>query len=341
EIDPDFFWSWHNLGDALTKLQQWDRAVLVYRRAVEIDPDFFWSWHNLGDALTKLQQWDRAIAVYLQAIMLQSDRQVVYQKLGTVFKQRGSLKDSIRDYRQLIQSGDRDNIYRNLKTNPETLLAIAEALVIEHQTHAGIVLYYMALEIQSDRPAILVKLAELLQQQNQLQKDIASNQSTLQSELLTRQQSNIIAQAKPDNIPGEIIVQHNCSISPEQLEDLFSTVGWSRRPLDRVKQSLDRSFGYVAAWHIYGEKESLIGFARAVSDGVFHATLLDILVAPRFQQRGLGKKIVLALIEQLQQSQINDITLFASPHIVDFYHKLGFVSQPKNLQWMLWGGGDR
>ena len=51
--------------------------------------------------------------------------------------------------------------------------------------------------------------------------------------------------------------------------------------------------------------------------------------------------MVKTLIEQLQTAQISDITLFTSPHIVDFYHKLGFVSQPNNLQWMLWSSPDQ
>ena len=125
-------------------------------------------------------------------------------------------------------------------------------------------------------------------------------------------------------------------ISPTQLEDLCSTVGWSRRPLQKVQQALENSFTYITAWHLHNQQKQLIGFARAVSDAAFHAVLLDIVVHPQFQNQGLGKKMVRVLIKELQQSEIQDITLFASPHASDFYHKLGFVTQPNNLQWMLW-----
>lgn len=84
------------------------------------------------------------------------------------------------------------------------------------------------------------------------------------------------------------------------------------------------------------EQQQLIGFARAVSDGVYQATLLDIAVHPDFQARGVGKTLVKTLTKQLQAAQIIDIILFASPHVTDFYHQLGFVTQPNNLQWMLY-----
>ena len=336
ELDASFFWSWHNLGDALTKLQQWQQAAVVYRRAVEIDPSFFWSWHNLGDALAKLQQWDKAIAVYLQAIQIQPEHQLVYQKLGTVFKQRGSLEDSIQYYRQLISDSTQNQIFSNLKATPSKAIDIANTLVREHQIVAAIVLYYMVLEIQPDRVQILQQLADLLQQQKQLEQNIASRQQTLNSELLNRQTTNVAPLAQPNAIAGKVIIKNNCSIAPEQLETLCNIVGWSPRPLDRVQKSLDNSFSCITAWQISDRQKQLIGFARAISDGTFHAVLLDIVVHPDFQGRGIGKTIVKTLIQQLNNSHIEDITLLASPHITDFYHKLGFISQPNNLQWMLW-----
>jgi len=338
QLDPSFFWSWHNLGDVLAKLQQWQKSAVAYQRAVQLDPSFFWSWHNLGDVLAKLQQWDRAIAVYLQAVQIKPEHQLVSQKLGTVFKQRGSLSDSIKHYRQLIANATDDNIFSNLKTQPAIIINIANNLIKEHQAIAAIVLHYMVLEIEPDRVEILQQLTRLLQQQDRLEQNITDSKHNLNSELLTRQTHKITSQKQLSDLSGQIIIQQNCSISSEQLETLCSQVGWSPRPLDLVKQSLENSFCHVTAWHKDQEKEQLIGFARAISDGIFHAVLLDIVVDPQFQNRGVGKAIVKTLIKQLSKAHVRDITLIASPHIANFYHKLGFVSQPNSLQWMLWNG---
>ncbi len=340
KFDPDFFWSWHNLGDALTKLQQWQRAVQAYGKAVKLDPDFFWSWHNLGDALAKLQQWDSAIASYLQGNYLQLEHQLTYQKLGTVFKQRGTLAQSIKDYRQLIQSPPHNSVFEFLRTQPKRLINLAESLVKQHQIQAAIVVYYMVLEIQPEQTSVMVHLVRLLQQQSQLDQAIALKQQKLQenttSSLLAHARTIPLAKSQPKPIPGKILIQSNGLISPQQLNNLHLAVGWSSRSLTQLKQALKASFSYVSAIHIHQDQQQLIGFARAISDSVFHATLLDIAVHPDFQGRKVGKNVVKTLVEQLHQAQIEDIILFASPHLVDFYHKLGFLSQPNNLQWMLW-----
>jgi tetratricopeptide (TPR) repeat protein len=340
KLDPNFFWSWHNLGDALTKLQQWDMATQAYGKAVKLNPDFFWSWHNLGDALTKLQQWDMAIANYIQGNYLQAEHQPTYQKLGTVFKQRGTLAQSIKDYRQLIQFPLHNSVFEFLRTQPKRLIDLAESLVKQHQIQAAIVVYYMVLEIQPQQTNIRIHLAQLLQQQSQLEQAIAHNQQKLEenttSSLLAHAETIPLAKSLPKSIPGRILIQSNTLISFQQLNDLHLAVGWSSRPLTQLEQSLKASFSWVSAIYIHQDKQQLIGFARAISDSVFHATLLDIAVHPDFQGRKVGKNIVKTLVEQLHQAQIKDIILFASPHLVDFYHKLGFLSQPNNLQWMLW-----
>lgn len=335
-LDRQFFWSWHNLGDALAKLQQWQQAVMAYQKAVAIDPDFFWSWHNLGDALAKLQQWDRAIAVYLQGILLQPKNRRIYHKLGTVFKQRGSLEKSIQDYRQVIRSSPANGVFSSLQTKPEVLVKVADSLVDYHQILGGIVLYYIVLEITPNQTQILLRLNQLLNRYNQLQQSISQAESN-HSELLTATKTNLMPQVSPrKDIPGSIAIKANASVSPQQLQDLFIAVGWSNRPATKVQQCLGGSFCHTSLWHLYQGQEQLIGFARAISDGVFHALLLDVLIHPQFQNRGLGKKLVQTIIKQLQQSDIGEISLFTSPHVMDFYHRLGFVSRPNNLQLMVW-----
>lgn len=335
-LDSSFFWSWHNLGTALGKAEQWQKATEAYNRAVEIDSSFFWSWYNLADVLSKLGQWDKAIANYLHAIQLDPQHQLVYQKLGTAFKQRDSLDRSIEHYRYLIKSCGHNSIFNAFKTKRQELVHLANILATEHQTIGAIIIYYMVLEIQPNQTEVLQQLKNLLLRQNQLEQTIAAGQSQLESELVTRYTTLSIPQPQAKLISGKVIFQANCLILPNQLEDLCGAVGWSRRPLDKVEQAIANSFCYVCAWHLVDNRRQLIGFARAVSDGVFQATLLDIVTHPNFQGQGIGKKIVQSLIKLLHQNKIKDITLFASPHIVDFYHKLGFVAQPDNLQWMVW-----
>lgn len=58
----------------------------------------------------------------------------------------------------------------------------------------------------------------------------------------------------------------------------------------------------LSAWRIVGAYEKatghMVGFARAVSDGVAIAYLADVFVVPAAQGAGLGKELVATMIER-------------------------------------------
>lgn len=121
-----------------------------------------------------------------------------------------------------------------------------------------------------------------------------------------------------------------------ELEELCDAVGWARRPLRKVKKAITHSFLVVSMWEIRGQRRRLIGFARATSDHAFNATIWDVVVHPDFQSKGLGKELMRYTIRKLRNEEISNITLFADPHVVDFYHRLGFVLDPEGIKGMFW-----
>uniref|UniRef100_A0ACD5GUQ6 GNAT family N-acetyltransferase n=1 Tax=Desertifilum tharense IPPAS B-1220 TaxID=1781255 RepID=A0ACD5GUQ6_9CYAN len=122
-----------------------------------------------------------------------------------------------------------------------------------------------------------------------------------------------------------------------ELEELCDAVGWSRRPLRKVKKAIQHSFLVISMWEVRGNNQRrLIGFARATSDHAFNATLWDVVVHPAFQGKVLGKALMKHTIKKLRSEDISNITLFADPHVVDFYHNLGFISDPEGIKGMFW-----
>jgi ribosomal protein S18 acetylase RimI-like enzyme len=121
-----------------------------------------------------------------------------------------------------------------------------------------------------------------------------------------------------------------------ELEELCDAVGWSRRPLRKVKKAMQHSFLVVSMWDLRSSKRRLIGFARATSDHAFNATIWDVVVHPDFQSQGLGKSMMRFMIKKLRAEDISNITLFADPHVVDFYGRLGFTADPEGIKGMFW-----
>jgi len=138
-------------------------------------------------------------------------------------------------------------------------------------------------------------------------------------------------------LSGESIVfSTDRNIDLYELEELCDAVGWARRPLRKVKKAIHHSFLVVSMWQIRGTQRRLIGFARATSDHAFNATIWDVVVHPSFQGKGLGKALMKYAIKKLRAEDISNITLFADPHVVDFYRGMGFMTDPEGIKGMFW-----
>jgi len=70
------------------------------------------------------------------------------------------------------------------------------------------------------------------------------------------------------------------------------------------------------------DDDRLIGVGRALADGIDCSYLCDVAVHPDFQGTGLGKAIILKLVEL--STGHRKIILYANPGKEGFYKKLGF-----------------
>ena len=68
-----------------------------------------------------------------------------------------------------------------------------------------------------------------------------------------------------------------------------------------------------------------MGFGRTVDDGKYYALLVDVIVHPEHQSKGIGTQIVNELKSRL--IGYNFITLTAVPNKEGFYQKIGWEKQ--------------
>lgn len=139
-----------------------------------------------------------------------------------------------------------------------------------------------------------------------------------------------------DERGGRILFSTDREIDLYELEELCDAVGWARRPIRKVRKAIQHSFLVVSMWEQRGNRRRLIGFSRATSDHAFNATIWDVVVHPDYQGRGLGKVLMKHLIKKLRSEDISNVTLFADPHVVDFYRTLGFMPDPEGIKGMFW-----
>lgn len=87
EQNPNFYWSYHNLGEVLAELGKWDEAVTHYRKAIALNPNFAWSHYYLGEVLMQLGKWGEAVAAYRSAIEIEPKSYQFHHKLGETLYQ--------------------------------------------------------------------------------------------------------------------------------------------------------------------------------------------------------------------------------------------------------------
>ena len=114
----------------------------------------------------------------------------------------------------------------------------------------------------------------------------------------------------------------SADIDLHQLQALLNkSAFWAiGRQIEDLKIAIDRSEPVVSAW----DEEKLIGFARATSDGVYRATIFDVVVDPDYRRLGLGRKLVETVLRHSCMERVEKIYLMTTNQ-QSFYERLGFV----------------
>lgn len=95
---------------------------------------------------------------------------------------------------------------------------------------------------------------------------------------------------------------------------------WAKgRSLETVKRSIDNSL----CFGMYDNSDSLIGFARAVTDFATYAYIMDVFILEDFRNNGLGKKLVEGIVQHPDLKGLQRIML-ATKDAHGLYEKYGF-----------------
>ncbi len=106
-----------------------------------------------------------------------------------------------------------------------------------------------------------------------------------------------------------------------QLCALFRKAAfWAK---DRSNEDMERAIAHSHPVVIAWDAARLVGFARATSDGVFRATIWDVMIDPDYQGAGLGRRLVETLIAHPHMNRVECIYLMTT-HQQRFYERIGF-----------------
>jgi ribosomal protein S18 acetylase RimI-like enzyme len=109
------------------------------------------------------------------------------------------------------------------------------------------------------------------------------------------------------------------------ITELYRSGGWWKEQWETagIARLITGSFAFAVAMERSTMKT--VGMGRVISDGVSDAYIQDLVVLSGYQKRGIGKRILGALITHCIAHDIRWIALIAEPGTEEFYHVSGFM----------------
>ncbi len=110
------------------------------------------------------------------------------------------------------------------------------------------------------------------------------------------------------------------------------TAGRTRADVERMLHGSD----LVLAATPRDRPGELAGFVRAITDGVYRASIFDLIVAPHWRDRGLGAELLERAHAHPVLAGCGRIELICLEEMVPFYERFGYeLSSPEHLR-MVW-----
>jgi len=170
EINPNYIEAHSNLGAALLQKGQMDDAIAQWQRALEINPNYIEARNNLGFALLQKGQVDEAIAHYQKALTINPNLAEVHNNLGAALLQKGQVDEAIFHYQKALEINPNDVEAHN---------KVGIALYQKGQVDEAIAHFQKALEINPDYSAAHNSLGIALYQKGRVDEAIAQFQEAV------------------------------------------------------------------------------------------------------------------------------------------------------------------
>ena len=102
----------------------------------------------------------------------------------------------------------------------------------------------------------------------------------------------------------------------DEIVELYKAGGWWKDYYDPsgLKNLIKGSFAFAVA--IDKSSGKAIGMGRLISDGVSDAYIQDLVVLPKYRDRGIGRQLVKVLLDHFLSKGILWIGLIAEPEFL-------------------------
>ncbi|MCM3357226.1 GNAT family N-acetyltransferase [Psychrobacillus sp. MER TA 171] len=119
------------------------------------------------------------------------------------------------------------------------------------------------------------------------------------------------------------VIHHFTEKHLTDLYQLFQNEWWTKeRSLADIKTMIDLS--HVTIGLVDQDSGELVGFARAISDGVYRAFIFDVIVKENGRKQGYGFTLMNSLLNHSVIQDVERVELYCPERLVSYYEQFGF-----------------
>jgi predicted GNAT family N-acyltransferase len=144
----------------------------------------------------------------------------------------------------------------------------------------------------------------------------------------------MVAIAPPQHHLAIQVIHELTDLQVQELCHLYQSTWWANhREIDDIRLMIQHSDIIIALCD--RQTHQLLGFARVLTDFVYRAVLLDVIVRENCREQGLGRALMDAIVHHPDLRSIEMLALFCLPDVVPFYEKWGFTTGFENLHLLI------
>ena len=115
-----------------------------------------------------------------------------------------------------------------------------------------------------------------------------------------------------------LVFKEDIILNVKDILYLYNDVGWSSytKNIDSLIKSIKNSLKVISVW----DKDLLVGLIRVVGDGHSIIYIQDILILQKYQNRGIGKRLIEIILDKYKNVLLTD----KEEKNILFYKKVGF-----------------
>ncbi len=121
----------------------------------------------------------------------------------------------------------------------------------------------------------------------------------------------------------DIVISEYKEYNHNEIINLYKSVEWTNyvQHPERLKEGYKNSLCVLAAYN----NTELVGILRAVGDGATILFIQDIIVLPKYQNIGIGTKLIKSAMEKYKDVYQIELLTDDTKKTIAFYKSVGFT----------------